>query len=69
MECSEAGMSISNLTVKWAGKEYLIPDLPQHACVVDLKDAIFKKTGVHPERQKLVGMKCKGARSSCLRVF
>lgn len=60
MECSEAGMSISNLTVKWAGKEYLIPDLPQHACVVDLKDAIFKKTGVHPERQKLVGMKCKG---------
>ncbi|EEC08157.1 conserved hypothetical protein, partial [Ixodes scapularis] len=53
-------MSISNLTVKWAGKEYLIPDLPQHACVVDLKDAIFKKTGVHPERQKLVGMKCKG---------
>ncbi|CAN7990733.1 unnamed protein product [Ixodes hexagonus] len=60
MECTESGMSLFNLTVKWAGKEYLISDLPEHACVVDLKDAIFKKTGVQPERQKLVGMKCKG---------
>ncbi|KAL1432328.1 hypothetical protein MTO96_013645 [Rhipicephalus appendiculatus] len=53
-------MSTVNLTVKWAGKEYLIPDLPLHACVMDLKHAIFEKTGVLPERQKLVGVKCKG---------
>lgn len=53
-------MSTVSLTVKWSGKEYLIPDLPLHACVVDLKNAIFEKTGVLPERQKLIGMKCKG---------
>uniref|UniRef100_A0A023GB63 Ubiquitin-like domain-containing CTD phosphatase 1 n=1 Tax=Amblyomma triste TaxID=251400 RepID=A0A023GB63_AMBTT len=53
-------MSTVNLTVKWAGKEYSIPDLPLHACVMDLKHAIFEKTGVLPERQKLVGIKCKG---------
>ncbi|XP_064465626.1 ubiquitin-like domain-containing CTD phosphatase 1 isoform X2 [Ornithodoros turicata] len=48
------------LTVKWAGKEYSIADLPLHACVLDLKNAIHEKTGVKPERQKLIGIKCKG---------
>lgn len=60
MEYGPSEMSVLNLTVKWNGKEFLIPDLPQRACVRDLKIAIFEKTGVHPERQKLLGMKCKG---------
>lgn len=57
---SRSRMSTVNLTVKWAGKEYLIPDMPLHACVIDLKNVIYERTGVLPERQKLVGVKCKG---------
>lgn len=62
-------MSTVNLIVKWAGKEYSIPDLPLHGCVMDLKHAIFEKTGVLPERQKLVGVKCKGKPvTECVRL-
>ncbi|XP_037282606.1 ubiquitin-like domain-containing C-terminal domain phosphatase 1 [Rhipicephalus microplus] len=49
-------MSTASFSVKWAGKEYVIPDFPLHARIMDLKQAIYERTGVLPERQKLFGM-------------
>lgn len=48
------------LIVKWSGKEYEIESLSENDIVATLKDAIFKKTGVRPERQKLLNLKHKG---------
>ena len=52
-------MSIS-LIVKWAGKEYNIVDMDPGDSVLDLKTKIMTQTGVKPERQKLLNLKCKG---------
>lgn len=49
-----------NVIVKWSGKEYVLEDVPLHETVRYLKNLIKEKTGVLPERQKLLGLKCKG---------
>lgn len=49
-----------NLVVKWNGKEYTLDALAGEDTIGTLKDVIFKKTGVRPERQKLLNLKFKG---------
>jgi len=49
------------IVVKWAGKEYSIDDIDTAMdTVMDLKVKIMDKTGVRPERQKLLNLKAKG---------
>lgn len=48
------------IVVKWSGKEYPITDLTELDTVAILKHEIFKKTQVHPNRQKLLNLKHKG---------
>jgi len=52
-------MAIS-IMVKWAGKEYGIDEIEATDTVMDLKVKIMDKTGVRPERQKLLNLKAKG---------
>lgn len=52
--------STVKVIVKWSGKEYEISHLLCTDTVKDLKDVIKLKTGVLPERQKLLGLKLKG---------
>ena len=52
--------SMSDVVVKWSGKEYTISGLTEDQNVRSLKDAIQKQTGVLAERQKLLGLKFKG---------
>jgi len=50
-----------SIVVKWAGKEYSIDDIDTAIdTVMDLKVKIMDKTGVRPERQKLLNLKAKG---------
>ena len=51
---------LSEVVVKWSGKEYRISGLFENQKVFDLKKAIQNETGVLPERQKLLGLKYKG---------
>uniref|UniRef100_A0A1B6KIG0 Ubiquitin-like domain-containing CTD phosphatase 1 n=1 Tax=Graphocephala atropunctata TaxID=36148 RepID=A0A1B6KIG0_9HEMI len=46
--------------IKWSGTEYEVDSLSENDTVATLKDAIYKKTGVRPERQKLLNLKFKG---------
>lgn len=48
------------ICIKWNGKEYKIDGLKPDQRVEDLKNEICKETGVLPQRQKLLGLKCKG---------
>lgn len=48
------------LAVKWNGNEYELDNFSENDSVATLKDAIFKQTGVRPERQKLLNLKLKG---------
>ncbi|XP_054167183.1 ubiquitin-like domain-containing CTD phosphatase 1 [Oppia nitens] len=48
------------LVVKWSSHEYTIDSVTIEDTVLDLKKAIFKNTGVKPERQKLMGLKSNG---------
>lgn len=48
------------VTIKWSGKEYSIEHLSPSETVKHLKELIKDKTGVLPERQKLLGLKYKG---------
>lgn len=48
------------VTIKWSGKEYPIEHLSPSETVRSLKELIKDKTGVLPERQKLLGLKYKG---------
>lgn len=48
------------VTIKWSGKEYAIQNLSPTDNVKYLKELIKDKTGVLPERQKLLGLKYKG---------
>ena len=48
------------VTIKWSGKEYPIDNLSPSDNVKSLKELIKDKTGVLPERQKLLGLKYKG---------
>jgi len=56
-------MSVS-LVVKWAGKEYAVEELEPGLTVLDLKLKIQTLTGVRPDRQKLLNLKCKGRAAS-----
>ncbi|KAF4528435.1 hypothetical protein B566_EDAN013440 [Ephemera danica] len=47
------------IVVKWSGKEYPISSLVDTDTLTTLKEAIQKATGVRPERQKLLNIKCK----------
>ncbi|XP_014260183.1 ubiquitin-like domain-containing CTD phosphatase 1 isoform X1 [Cimex lectularius] len=47
------------LVVKWNAKEYEVDVVTDVDNVGTLKDVIFKKTGVRPERQKLLNLKFK----------
>ena len=49
-----------SLIVKWSGKEYTIDNMDTGETVMDLKVRIMNQTGVRPERQKLLNLKCKG---------
>ena len=49
-----------SVTVKWSGKEYVVEAILKSLTVTDLKQKINELTGVKPERQKLLGLKCKG---------
>ncbi|CAG2182377.1 unnamed protein product, partial [Oppiella nova] len=48
------------LVVKWSSQEYTIDSVTTDDTVCDFKNAIYKKTGVKPERQKLMGLKAAG---------
>ena len=45
------------ITIKWSGQEYVIADLKSSSSLAELKEAVFLKTGVKPERQKLFGIR------------
>ena len=51
---------VSDVVVKWSGKEYKITGLLETHSVINLKEMVQKETGVLPERQKLLGLKFKG---------
>ena len=46
--------------VKWSGKEFNIENIDPLDTVMELKVKIMEQTGVRPERQKLLNLKCKG---------
>ena len=48
------------LAIKWSGNEYTIDSVTTSETVIDLKNAIYRKTGVKPEHQKLIGLKSNG---------
>ncbi|XP_063963550.1 ubiquitin-like domain-containing CTD phosphatase 1 isoform X2 [Lytechinus pictus] len=48
------------LVVKWSGQEYEFTEVSGTDTVKDLKEAIHEKTGVLPQRQKILGLKFKG---------
>ncbi|KAK3908000.1 Ubiquitin-like domain-containing CTD phosphatase 1 [Frankliniella fusca] len=52
--------SAIKIVVKWSGKEYEIDSLLLTDTVATLKETIRKRTGVLPERQKLLNLKHKG---------
>lgn len=60
-------MSVS-VIIKWGGHEYSISSLSEEDTVMDLKQSIKTLTGVLPERQKLLGLKVKGERTSPFRT-
>ena len=49
-----------NLKIKWSGKEYELENVSLQLTVLDLKNLIYEKTNVRPERQKLLTLKLKG---------
>lgn len=51
-----------SVVIKWSGEEHEIgkDDILETETVYDLKQVIFKKIRVHPDRQKLLGLKLKG---------
>ena len=46
-----------DLYVKWSGQEFRFEDLPDTTTITELKQLAYHKTGVRPERQKLLGIK------------
>ena len=63
-----ASNSFPDIVVKWNGKEYIITGLNFDKSITDLKAAIQCETGVLPERQKLLGLKYKGAKQCNMNV-
>ena len=56
----ETNVNKVNIIVKWSGREYNIEDVSLNETVRYLKDLIKERTGVLPNRQKLLGLKHKG---------
>jgi ubiquitin-like domain-containing CTD phosphatase 1 len=52
-------MSSFRVVVKWCGNEFVFDDLTDVTTLAALKQRIAEKTGVRPERQKLLGLKIK----------
>lgn len=52
-------MSTYSIVIKWSGNEYVIDEttVSQTDTIADLKNELHKRTGVLPERQKLMGLK------------
>ena len=50
-------------TVKWSGSDYAI-HVEESQTVADMKNVIFNRTGVRPDRQKLLGLKVGGRPAS-----
>ncbi|CAD6216135.1 GSCOCG00004351001-RA-CDS [Cotesia congregata] len=50
----------TTIIVKWNGNEYNIKDLQGDTTILELKAKIYEETGVKPDRQKLLNLKCKG---------
>jgi ubiquitin-like domain-containing CTD phosphatase 1 len=48
-----------SFVIKWSGADYAI-DIEDSQTVADMKNLIFNKTGVRPDRQKLLGLKVSG---------
>ncbi|XP_033757287.1 ubiquitin-like domain-containing CTD phosphatase 1 [Pecten maximus] len=53
------GQKDHTVVIKWSGNEYKIT-LSDSSTVANMKDSIYKDTGVRPERQKLLGLKYNG---------
>ena len=53
------GSLVANVIIKWGGTEYPVC-VTQSGHVRDLKENIYKETGVKPMHQKLLGLKFKG---------
>ncbi|XP_008546022.1 ubiquitin-like domain-containing CTD phosphatase 1 isoform X1 [Microplitis demolitor] len=49
----------TTIIVKWNGQEYEIKDLQNDTTIHELKARIYEETGVRPDRQKLLNLKCK----------
>jgi ubiquitin-like domain-containing CTD phosphatase 1 len=56
--------STTSFVIKWSGSEYPVEvsssENGSPATVIDLKKAVHAKTGVRPDRQKLLGLKVNG---------
>lgn len=63
MASEENLQDLVSVTVKWSGKEYIVRNIAQDATVLQLKERVCQVTGVKPERQKLLGLKCKGTKA------
>ena len=50
----------TTIIIKWRGKEYHLENISLQSSVLDIKNIIYEKTNVKPERQKLLGLKTKG---------
>lgn len=61
-DSASANIPKLSLIIKWSGNEYVFDHnyLEPQLTVYDLKSLIFQRTAVLPERQKLIGLKCKG---------
>lgn len=46
-----------DLSLKWSGQEFRFEGLPDSTSISELKQLAYQKTGVRPERQKLLGIK------------
>lgn len=48
-----------SITIKWSGSEYVIDEtaVNQNDTIADLRQELYRLTGVKPERQKLMGLK------------
>lgn len=61
MECEEqSASSLLDLIIKWNGNDYDVKNLNTDSDVKTLKEEIFKRTGVRPERQKLINLRLSG---------
>ena len=56
MATSETGGRI-DLYIKWSGQEFQFEGLPDTTTITELKQLVYHKTSVRPERQKLLGIK------------